>query len=76
MDIKAKILEFAQEGVTRYEIFHKLRMPYTQIYRYLQFLKDIQLVEIEEAGGRQIYITTEKGRKWLSLYQQLKELEK
>ena len=75
-DIRAEILDFAQQGVTRSAIFSGLCLTYKQIPKYLSFLNDAGLVEIREAGGREIYITTEEGKKWLKTYRQLKEIEK
>lgn len=75
VDIRAEILDLAQQGVTRCDIFFKLHIPYNYHHKHLSFLNDLGLAKIEKVGERELYIITQRGQKWLKVYRQLKEIE-
>jgi predicted transcriptional regulator len=70
-DITAQILEAANGGVTKTKIMYKAFLSYTQLKEYLTVLIENGLLEYIE--GEQIYRTTEKGNRFLKIYNQIGE---
>ena len=70
-DITAQILEAANGGVTKTKIMYKAFLSYAQLKEYLTVLMENGLLEYIE--GEQIYQTTEKGNRFLKIYNQIGE---
>ncbi|HKF27367.1 MAG TPA: winged helix-turn-helix domain-containing protein [Nitrososphaera sp.] len=70
-DITAQILEAANGGVTKTKIMYKAFLSYAQLKEYLTVLIENALLEYIE--GEQIYRTTEKGNRFLKIYNQIGE---
>ena len=70
-DITAQILEAANGGVTKAKIMYKAFLSYAQLKEYLTVLMENGLLEYIE--GEQIYRTTEKGNRFLKIYNQIGE---
>ena len=70
-DITAQILEAANGGVTKTKIMYKAFLSYAQLKEYLTVLIENGLLEYVE--GEQIYRTTEKGNRFLKIYNQIGE---
>ena len=70
-DITAQILEAANGGVTKTKIMYKAFLSYAQLKEYLSVLIENGLLEYIE--GEQIYRTTEKGNRFLKIYNQIGE---
>ncbi len=70
-DITAQILEAANGGVTKTKIMYKAFLSYAQLKEYLTVLIENGLLEYME--GEQIYRTTEKGNRFLKIYNQIGE---
>jgi predicted transcriptional regulator len=70
-DITAQILEAANGGVTKTKIMYKAFLSYAQLKEYLTVLIENGLLEYIE--GEQIYRTTEKGNRFLTIYNQIGE---
>ena len=70
-DITAQILEAANGGVTKTKIMYKAFLSYAQLKEYLTVLIENGLLEYIE--GEQIYRTTEKGNRFLKIYNQICE---
>ncbi len=68
-DITAQILEAANGGVTKTKIMYKAFLSYAQLKEYLAVLIENGLLEYIE--GEQIYRTTEKGNRFLKIYNQI-----
>jgi predicted transcriptional regulator len=73
-EITASILESANGGVTKTKIMYKSFLSYTQLKEYLSVLIENNLIEGLE--GTQTYKTTEKGLKFLKMYNEIGELLK
>jgi predicted transcriptional regulator len=75
-DIVAKILESAAEeegkDVTKTNIMYKAFLSYEQLKRYLPILIESDLLEYSNEN-KQIYKVTEKGRKFVSKYDEIAE---
>lgn len=86
-DIKAEILQFALKGALPTPIMYRCNISYSMLCNYLKRLIESGLLEktkiklssrrgISKNKKYEFLITTEKGKKWLSLHRQLRELEK
>ena len=72
-DIVGLILEAANGGgATKTRIMYKAFLSYAQLKEYLTVLLENGLIDYEE--GRQFYRTTEKGIRFLQMYNQFDEL--
>jgi predicted transcriptional regulator len=70
-DITAQILEAANGGVTKTKIMYKAFLSYAQLKEYLTVLIENGLLQYIE--GEQMYKTTEKGNRFLKIYNQIGE---
>ena len=70
-DITAQILEAANGGVTKTKIMYKAFLSYAQLKEYLSVLVENGLLEYIE--GEQVYRTTDKGNRFLKIYNQIGE---
>jgi predicted transcriptional regulator len=74
-DIIASVLQATIEKEIRTKIMYKTYLPYQQFKEYLSILVQYQLVEHqEEEEEEQTYRITEKGRRFLEIYNQINEL--
>jgi predicted transcriptional regulator len=72
-DIVGLILEAANGGgATKTRIMYKAFLSYAQLKEYLTVLLENGLIDYEE--GRQFYRTTEKGIRFLQMYNQFDEM--
>jgi predicted transcriptional regulator len=72
-DIAGLILEAANGGgATKTRIMYKAFLSYAQLKEYLIVLLENSLSDYEE--GRQFYRTTEKGIRFLQMYNQFDEM--
>ncbi len=70
-DITAQVLEAANGGITKTKIMYKAFLSYAQLKEYLSVLIENGLLEYIE--GEQIYKTTDKGNRFLKIYNQIGE---
>ena len=70
-DITAQVLEAANGGSTKTKIMYKAFLSYAQLKEYLSVLIENGLLEYIE--GEQIYKTTDKGNRFLKIYNQIGE---
>ena len=71
-DIVGLILKAANGGATKTKIMYKAFLSYAQLKEYLTVLLENDLLEYEE--GRQFLRTTEKGIRFLQMYNQFDEM--
>jgi predicted transcriptional regulator len=73
-DIVARILQAANEsnGITQTKIMYRGFLSYVQLREYLVMLVENGLLEYFE--GTRTYRTTEKGLKFLNMYEKMEEL--
>jgi predicted transcriptional regulator len=71
-DIVTQILQAANGGSTKTKIMYKAYLSYAQLKEYLSILIENDLLKYSE--GEQIYKTTEKGLKFLKVYDQMSDL--
>jgi predicted transcriptional regulator len=70
-DITAQILEAANGSATKTKIMYKAFLSYAQLKEYLTVLIENGLLQYIE--GEQMYKTTEKGNRFLKIYNQIGE---
>jgi predicted transcriptional regulator len=71
-DIVSQILDAANGGSTKTKIMYKAYLSYAQLKEYLAILVENGLLEYDEA--EQKYRTTDKGMKFVRVYQHMDEL--
>ena len=71
MDILAKMLEVTKEGSQKTQIMYKANLSFTQLSEYLPFLIQNGFVKVTVSDGRNIYVTTEKGRNFMQRHFEL-----
>ncbi len=71
-DIVSQILEAANGGATKTRIMYTAYLSYAQLKEYLSVLLENGLIEYEE--GEQKYRTSEKGIKFMRVYQHMDDL--
>lgn len=71
IEIKAQILKACQTPLTLTQLLMKIKSFGGYYTKYLKELENLNLLKKE---GK-TYRTTEKGLKWLNIYQQLQQLE-
>lgn len=70
-EIAAQILEAANGGVTKTRIMYSAFLSYQQLKDYLSVLMENGLIECNRVD--QLYKTTDKGRKFLNLYDEISQ---
>ena len=71
-DITAQILEAAIGGVTKTKIMYRAYLSYAQLKEYLSVLVENELIHYVD--GDKTYKTTDKGKNFLNLYNQIGEI--
>jgi predicted transcriptional regulator len=71
-DIVSQILDAANGGSTKTKIMYKAYLSYAQLKEYLSVLTENGLLEYEE--GENKFRTTDKGMKFMRVYQHMDEL--
>jgi predicted transcriptional regulator len=71
-DIVSQILDSANGGSTKTKIMYKAYLSYAQLKEYLSVLTENGLLEYEE--GENKFRTTDKGMKFMRVYQHMDEL--
>ena len=71
-DIVSQILDAANGGTTKTKIMYKAFLSYAQLKEYLSILVENGLLKYDEA--EQKYHITDKGTKFMRVYQHMDEL--
>ena len=71
-EIVSNILNAANGGATKSKIMYKAFLSYTQLKEYLSLLLENNLLESQQET--KVYKTTEKGLKFLRMYNEIGEL--
>ena len=71
-DIVSEILEAAQGGTSKTKIMYKAFLSYAQLKEYLAVLVENRLLEYDK--GEETFKTSEKGVRFLKLYDQIGEM--
>ncbi|MEW6605285.1 MAG: winged helix-turn-helix domain-containing protein [Thermoproteota archaeon] len=74
-DIIATILEAANGGIGKTQLLTKANLTSSQFRKYIDLLVAKELLaELDRNGRRQSYRTTDKGLKYLALYNSIKSV--
>ena len=71
-EITAMILDTANKETTKIRIMYNAYLSYNQLKEYLSLLIENDLIEY--IGGSKLFRTTEKGFKFLGMYNAIEEL--
>lgn len=74
-DIKAEFLSATLPSMPKTETMNRCNLSSLQVQRYIRILTDKGLLLIEKNGGKQIFKTTERGKRWLEQFQKLRNIE-
>jgi predicted transcriptional regulator len=74
VEIMSIILEGAKDGTTKTKIIYKSFLSYSQFKEYLTVLSQCDLISYDDK--RQILKTTEKGLRFLSFYNEIRDVIK
>ena len=69
LDIVHDILKVSRRGARKTSIMYKANLSFTQLERYLKLLEERGLIRNSDA-----YYTTEKGRRFLESYGEMKKM--
>lgn len=71
MDIAAAILGIAKDGAIKTRIMYSAFLSFPQLKEYLELLIDNGLLETSEHDARTTFITTDKGKRFLKMYNEV-----
>ena len=71
-ELASSILEAANGGATKTKIMYKAFLSYAQLKEYLNFLSANGLIDYD--SSTQTFRTSEKGHRFLKLYNQMDDL--
>ena len=77
VEIVEFILETCLDGALKTHIMYKCNLNSKQVTQYIKFLADRKLIESKQDkpdSKRQIYDTTDLGKKYINAYKQLSEI--
>ncbi len=75
LDVIYDILSIAVNGVKKTQIMYGANLSYSQLISYLNFtLSSGLLSAMKGDGNEELYLTTEKGLRFLREYEKLREL--
>lgn len=71
-EILAMMLKATTEKISQTKIMYKAYLSFSQLKEYMTFLKENEMVSFDNAS--QLYYITEKGRQFLTVYDQMSDL--
>ncbi len=74
-EIKADLLNAASSFMQKTAIMSRCNLSFAQIEKYTRILKSKDLMSTEKNNGKQIFIITERGKRWLEQFRKLREIE-
>jgi predicted transcriptional regulator len=76
MEIVANLLTIAKGGALKTHLMYRANLSYLMVTEYLGFLCQSNLIreQVDEEGATKLYQTTEKGLKYLEVYDTLQEI--
>ena len=66
------MLRSIRSGATKTHIMYRAYMSYSQLKEYLKLMEERQLIKYEPES--QLYVLTEKGLKFMNVYEKINEL--
>ncbi len=75
MEIVANLLSIAKTGTLKTHLMYKANLSYVMITEYLDYLQESGLIiEIVRQDGTKLFQTSQKGQKYLEVYNLLQEI--
>jgi predicted transcriptional regulator len=72
--IISAMLSYAAKGVCKTELMYKVGLSSAQLDKYIPALLRSELLEISNHSRKPVYITTDKGRSFLDIFDTLVKL--
>jgi predicted transcriptional regulator len=72
--IISAMLSYAAKGVCKTELMYKVGLSSAQLERYIPVLVRSELLEISNHSKKSVYTTTDKGRSFLDIFDNLVKL--
>jgi len=72
--IISAMLSYAAKGVCKTELMYKVGLSSAQVDRYIPALLRSELLEISNHSRKPVYTTTDKGRSFLDIFDNLVKL--
>lgn len=73
-DVLRVVDDFGSQGINITQLLRKANISYNRLSRLSKQLVTAGLIEEKNEEGKHLYLITDKGRKYLSMYQQFEEL--
>lgn len=68
------MLQHAAKGVCKTELMYKVGLSSAQLEKYVPVLVRSELLEIENHRNKPVYVTTDKGKNFLDIFDRLVKL--
>ena len=72
--IIAEILKIAKGGSLKTQITYRANLSFAQLNEYLSFLAKMNFLKLQKENKTSIYMTTQKGEKFLDKYREISDL--
>ncbi len=72
-DVLRVVDDFGSQGINITQLLRKANISYNRLSKLSKQLVTAGLIEEKNEGGKHLYLITDKGRKYLSMYQQFEE---
>ena len=72
--IIAEILTIAKGGSLKTQIMYRANLSFAQLNEYLNFLTEMEFLEIQNENKKNTYTTTVKGDRYLEKYKDISNL--
>ena len=73
-DVLRVVNDFGSQGINITQLLRKANLSYNRLSRLANQLVSVGLLEERNEDGKHLYLITDKGRRYLSAYQQFEEL--
>lgn len=73
-DVLRVVDDFGSQGINITQLLRKANISYNRLSKLSKQLVTAGLLEEKNEEGKHLYLITDKGRKYLSMYQQFEEL--
>jgi predicted transcriptional regulator len=70
------ILEVAVDGAIKSQIMYRANLSFRNLHEYLSLLLDLEMLTTTDKGGKEVFVTTPKGVRYIQSYREIEELLK
>ncbi|GIU71147.1 MAG: hypothetical protein KatS3mg003_0626 [Candidatus Nitrosocaldaceae archaeon] len=73
-DVLRIVNDFGSQGINITQLLRKANLSYNRLSKLSRQLVTAGLIEEKNEDGKHVYLITEKGREYLSMYQRFEEM--